>query len=405
MPRDVFVPVDRRRRDGRRARCGSRSTACSSPARMRPARRSRAAAGRRMIKVQLELGGKDPIYVCDDVDVKAAAAARRRRRVLQHGPVVLLGRAHLRARVDPRRVRRARSSPRSRATRSAIRWTRRPTSARSRAGRSSTCCKRQVADAKKKGAKLLTGGSVVKRKGNWFEPTVFADVDHSMALMRDESFGPIIGIQAVADDDAAVDLMNDTEYGLTAGVYTQRRRRARADSRAASHAGTRLLELLRSREPAAAVVGRRAIRASGSRCRPTASRRSRGRRRGTCAACRRPRPPARACRRERSCLDPRRALTSPADSGQDQGYHQFADQRSWLGRAARSQTCYRTLRLRFVGRRRRAAPPLTPARALRRAQPRPACGSSRWASSVRRSDRRGITKIRPMRRSSGIACR
>jgi acyl-CoA reductase-like NAD-dependent aldehyde dehydrogenase len=87
--------------------------------------------------------------------------------------------------------------------------------------------KKQVADAKKKGAKLLAGGGIVKGKGNWFEPTVFANVDHSMALMRDESFGPIIGIQKVADDAAAVALMNDTEYGLTAAVYTTDERRAK----------------------------------------------------------------------------------------------------------------------------------------------------------------------------------
>jgi acyl-CoA reductase-like NAD-dependent aldehyde dehydrogenase len=87
--------------------------------------------------------------------------------------------------------------------------------------------RKQVADAKKRGAKLLTGGNVVKGKGNWFEPTVFAGVDHSMALMRDESFGPIIGIQSVADDDDAVRLMNDTEYGLTAAVYTPDERRAK----------------------------------------------------------------------------------------------------------------------------------------------------------------------------------
>jgi len=87
--------------------------------------------------------------------------------------------------------------------------------------------KKQVKDAKKKGAKLLTGGNVVRGKGNWFQPTVFTDVDHSMALMKDESFGPIIGIQAVADDDAAIDLMNDTEYGLTAAVYTNDAKRAR----------------------------------------------------------------------------------------------------------------------------------------------------------------------------------
>ena len=87
--------------------------------------------------------------------------------------------------------------------------------------------KRQVADAKKKGAKLMLGGEVLKRKGNWFAPTVLADVDHSMDVMREESFGPIIGIQAVADDDAAVDQMNDTDYGLTAGVYTADEKRAK----------------------------------------------------------------------------------------------------------------------------------------------------------------------------------
>ena len=47
-----------------------------------------------------------------------------------------------------------------------------------------------------------------------------------MALMREESFGPVIGIQTVASDDEAVRLMNDTEYGLTAAVYTKSRERA-----------------------------------------------------------------------------------------------------------------------------------------------------------------------------------
>ena len=85
----------------------------------------------------------------------------------------------------------------------------------------------QVKDAVKKGAKVLAGGKRVKGKGNWFEPTVLVDVDHTMAVMRDESFGPVIGIMAVKDDDEAVKLMNDTDYGLTAGVYTAHAKRAR----------------------------------------------------------------------------------------------------------------------------------------------------------------------------------
>lgn len=86
----------------------------------------------------------------------------------------------------------------------------------------------QVADAVAKGARLLAGGHALDRPGgHWFAPTVLVDVNHDMAVMREESFGPIIGIQKVGSDDEAVRLMNDTEYGLTAGVYTRDPARAR----------------------------------------------------------------------------------------------------------------------------------------------------------------------------------
>src|SRR5699024_10089724 len=84
----------------------------------------------------------------------------------------------------------------------------------------------QVKDATRKGAKVLTGGKRAKGKGHWFEPTVLVNVDHSMAVMREESFGPIIGIMPAKDDADAVRLMNDTRYGLTAGIYTRDRQRA-----------------------------------------------------------------------------------------------------------------------------------------------------------------------------------
>jgi len=64
-------------------------------------------------------------------------------------------------------------------------------------------------------------------RGHWFAPTVITGAHHGMALMREESFGPVIGIQKVADDDAAVALMNDTRYGLTAGVFSRDEARAR----------------------------------------------------------------------------------------------------------------------------------------------------------------------------------
>jgi acyl-CoA reductase-like NAD-dependent aldehyde dehydrogenase len=85
----------------------------------------------------------------------------------------------------------------------------------------------QVADALAKGATLLTGGKRGAGPGNWFEPTVFSHVNHTMELMREESFGPIIGIQKVSGDEEALKLMNDTRYGLTAGVFTRDETRAK----------------------------------------------------------------------------------------------------------------------------------------------------------------------------------
>lgn len=185
-----------------------------------------ASAGKRMIKAQLELGGKDPVYVCDDADPKSAAAA------LADGAFYNAGQsccsveriyvhesihdAFVAAFVDEVKGYRV-GDPMDDAT---------YIGAITRRGQLDVL-RRQVTDARRKGAQLLLGGSAIKRKGNWFAPTVLTEVDHSMLVMRDESFGPIIGIQAVADDAAAIDLMNDSEYGLTAGVYTPDAARAR----------------------------------------------------------------------------------------------------------------------------------------------------------------------------------
>lgn len=85
----------------------------------------------------------------------------------------------------------------------------------------------QVADVQARGATLQTGGRRLPGPGNWFAATVFSNVDHSMTLKNEESFGPVIGIQKVPGDDEAVRLMNDTRYGLTAGVCTPDEGRAR----------------------------------------------------------------------------------------------------------------------------------------------------------------------------------
>jgi acyl-CoA reductase-like NAD-dependent aldehyde dehydrogenase len=85
----------------------------------------------------------------------------------------------------------------------------------------------QVEDALARGASLRIGGERRIGDGNWFDATVLTHVDHTMEVMKEESFGPVIGIQKVRDDEEAVRLMNDTRYGLTAGVYTRDEERAR----------------------------------------------------------------------------------------------------------------------------------------------------------------------------------
>ena len=78
----------------------------------------------------------------------------------------------------------------------------------------------QVRQAVDRGAKVLTGGTRLPGPGYYFQPTVLIDVDHGMSVMTEESFGPVIGIMPVDDDEGAVRLMNDSPYGLTASIWT-----------------------------------------------------------------------------------------------------------------------------------------------------------------------------------------
>jgi acyl-CoA reductase-like NAD-dependent aldehyde dehydrogenase len=179
----------------------------------------------RMVRLQLELGGKDPVYVCEDVDVAAAAAGIADGAFYNTGQSCCsVERIYVHAKVFDafvaafvKEVRGYRmGDPQSDATYIGP-LTRAP---------QLKLLEQQVADAKKKGAKVLAGGKRAKGPGNWFEPTVLVGVDHTMAVMREESFGPLIGLMPVPDDAEAVRLMNDTPYGLTAGIYTRDRKRA-----------------------------------------------------------------------------------------------------------------------------------------------------------------------------------
>jgi acyl-CoA reductase-like NAD-dependent aldehyde dehydrogenase len=179
----------------------------------------------RLVKTQLELGGKDPTYVCDDVDVKTAAEG------LADGAFYNTGQSC--CSVERIYVHRKIAQPFIEAFVATVKGfvTGDPEDERTYIGplarkEQLAVLDAQIADAKSRGARLLAGGARLARKGWYFDPTVLVDVNHQMQVMRDESFGPIIGIQVVSDDDQAIRLMNDTEYGLTAGVYSADRNRA-----------------------------------------------------------------------------------------------------------------------------------------------------------------------------------
>ncbi|PWN03202.1 aldehyde dehydrogenase [Nocardioides silvaticus] len=79
---------------------------------------------------------------------------------------------------------------------------------------------RHVREAVEAGARVVTGGQRGP-VGNFFEPTVLVDVDHSMSCITEETFGPTIPVMKVADEDEAVRLANDSPYGLSATVWTR----------------------------------------------------------------------------------------------------------------------------------------------------------------------------------------
>ena len=76
-------------------------------------------------------------------------------------------------------------------------------------------------DANEKGCKVLTGGKRADMKGYFFEPTILIDVNHSMKIMNEETFGPILPIMTFTNEEEAVDLANDSKYGLSACIWTK----------------------------------------------------------------------------------------------------------------------------------------------------------------------------------------
>jgi acyl-CoA reductase-like NAD-dependent aldehyde dehydrogenase len=180
----------------------------------------------KMVPCQLELGGKDPLYVSDDnADIKSVAAATADGAFYNNGQsCCAVERIYVHEKVYDKYVdefvKEVKSFKIGKPTEDGVYI--------------GPLCRKaqveflqgQVNDAIKKGGVVAAGGHAIHGQGYFFEPTVILNATHSMDVVRDESFGPIIAIMKVKDDEEAVKLMQDTEYGLTAAVYSSSQRRA-----------------------------------------------------------------------------------------------------------------------------------------------------------------------------------
>lgn len=183
------------------------------------------AAAKQLMKVQLELGGKDPVYVCEDVNITSVAQATADGAFYNTGQSCCsVERIYVHQKIYDKFVHEFVEFVKTFKVGDPLKdetyigpLTRK---------QQISVLDDQISDAINKGARVLVGGKHMAGTGNFFQPTVLVDVNNKMKVMRDESFGPIIGIMKVKNDQEAIELMNDTEFGLTSSVYTKNKARA-----------------------------------------------------------------------------------------------------------------------------------------------------------------------------------
>ena len=188
-------------------------------------RRVAAACGQRLIPCTMELGGKAPLLACEDCDLDRTAHAIVFGGFANSGQACIsVERVYAHATVYGSLVERVRAlvgelrqgdPSQDFVDLGAITFS-----------RQITVAERLIDDAVKKGARVVAGGHRAPGRGQFFEPTVLADCDHRMAVMREEIFGPIVPVMKVASDDEAIELANESHLGLNAYVFTESRARA-----------------------------------------------------------------------------------------------------------------------------------------------------------------------------------
>jgi succinate-semialdehyde dehydrogenase/glutarate-semialdehyde dehydrogenase len=186
------------------------------------------AAAARLLPVVLELGGKDPMIVLDDADVEVASSAAVWGAFMNAGQTCLsIERCYVHETIyEPFLKACVEKAAKLRVGNGADTTTdigpliHQP---------QLKVVREHVEDAVASGARLLAGGKTLPDLGpNFFAPTILADVTHHMRIMREETFGPVLPVRSFRNEDEAVALANDSEFGLAASVWTSRRKRGEA---------------------------------------------------------------------------------------------------------------------------------------------------------------------------------
>jgi len=186
------------------------------------------AAAARLLPVVLELGGKDPMLVLEDADVDVASSAAVWGAFMNAGQTCLsVERCYVHQSIYEKFLTACVEKT------SKLRLGR-GTDANVDIGsmlheRQLRTVQEHVQDAISRGARLLAGGKALSDLGpNFFAPTILADVTHSMTIMREETFGPVLPVRSFKTEDEAVALANDSEFGLAASIFTHDKQRGQA---------------------------------------------------------------------------------------------------------------------------------------------------------------------------------
>jgi len=197
----------------------------------RTGRKVMARAAETLTPVSLELGGKDPMIVLSDANLDRAANAAAWGGMMNSGQICMsVERIYVEEPVYDEFV--AKLTAEVGKLRQGADDGRDPKDVGAMTSPNQTAIvEEHVDDALASGARALTGGKRVEGPGDYFEPTVLVDVDHSMKVMREETFGPVVGVMKASDSEEALRLANDSRYGLSGSVFGEKERAERVARR------------------------------------------------------------------------------------------------------------------------------------------------------------------------------